>query len=288
MAVKLEIPIETLRTRKLFVATPMYGGMCNGPYTKSCLDLVSLCSRYGIQCQFYFLFNESLITRARNYLVDEFLRSEATHLMFIDSDIDFNPMDVLYLLAADKEVAGGPYSKKTIAWEKVYDAAHLGLVGPTDSPLKLEDYSGDYVFNLVPGTTEMRLDAPVPVLEIGTGFMMVRRDVFAKFKEAYPELAFRPDHNRSANFDGSRMIHAYFDTVICPETQRYLSEDYMFCQWARKIGIEIFICPWMKLKHIGTYIFGGNVESLAELSMKQSEAKFSTPVTHDKKVSVVR
>jgi hypothetical protein len=276
---KIEVPIEEIRKRKLFIATPMYGGQCAGPFTKSCLDLNAVCIKYGVQVQFFFLFNESLITRARNYLVDEFMRSDATHLMFIDSDIDFNPMDVIALLALDKPVAGGPYPKKTIAWEKIYDAAKLGLAD--ENPLHLEQYSGDYVFNVAPGTKEIRLDEPVPVLEIGTGFMMVRRDAFEKYRDAYPDYSYKPDHNRTKHFDGSREIHAFFDTVIDPETRRYLSEDYMFCQWARKIGIEIYLCPWMKLKHVGTYVFGGSLDALAGLSHKQQAEKFSTPVARD-------
>lgn len=273
---KIEIPIAELQKRKLFVATPMYGGQCYGTYAKACLDLVSLCMKYGVQCQFFYLFNESLITRARNYLADEFIRSDATHLLFIDSDIDFNPMDVLALLAFDKDIIGGPYPKKTIAWEKIYDATKLGMV--EKNPLELEKFSGDYVFNAVPGTTEIRMDTPVPVLEIGTGFMMVKKDVFAKFRAAYPDLSYKPDHNRTVHFDGSREIHAFFDTVIDPKTKRYLSEDYMFCQWARNIGIEIYLCPWMKLKHTGTYIFGGNMEDLARLSHAQAAAGHSTAV----------
>lgn len=273
---KIEIPADELRKRKLFVATPMYGGVCNGPYTKACLDLTTLAIKHGVQCQFFFLFNESLITRARNYLVDEFLRSDATHLMFIDSDIDFNPMDVLALLALDKPINGGPYPKKTIAWEKIYDAAKFGLAD--DNPNKLELYSGDYVFNVVPGTTEIRMDEPVKVLEIGTGFMLIKREVFEQFKAAYPDFSYKPDHNRTVNFDGTREIHMYFQALICPETKRYLSEDYMFCQWARKIGIDVYLCPWMKLRHAGTHIFGGSLDSLAVLSQEQQKRKTSTPI----------
>ena len=275
---KVAIKVSELQKRKLFVATPMYGGQCAGPYTKSCLDLSTLCIKYNIPVQFFFLFNESLITRARNYLVDEFLRSEATHLLFIDSDIDFNPMDVIAMAALDKDIVGGPYSKKTIAWEKVYDAVKLDMI---QNPLQLTEFSGDYVFNVVPGTTEIRTDTPVQVMEIGTGFMMVRRDVFEKFNAAYPDLSYKPDHNRTVQFDGSRKIHMYFQALIDPESERYLSEDYMFCQWCRKIGLEVWFCPWMKLKHIGMYVYGGSLEALAALSHKQIEAGFSTPVAKE-------
>ncbi len=289
MSVKVEIPVEVLRTRSLFIATPMYGGMATGPYMKSCLDLQALCNKYGVGIVFYFLFNESLITRARNYLVDEFLRSNCTHLMFIDSDIDFKAMDVLALLALDKPVNGGPYPKKTIAWEKIYDATKLGMVD--SNPMQLEQYVGDYVFNVAPGTVEIRLDQPCQVLELGTGFMMVKKEVFPKFQAAYPELMFKPDHNRTVAFDGSREICAFFDTVIDKKwdaetkewtgTHRYLSEDYMFCQWARKIGIEVWMCPWFELKHLGTYVFGGSLTALANLSQAQAKAGHATPVMKD-------
>ncbi len=109
---EIKIKAEDLRKNKLMVCTPMYGGNCVGLYMKSCLDLQTLCIRYGIEIRFSFLFNESLITRARNYLVDEFLRSGFTHLLFIDSDINFDPNDVIALIALDKDVIGGPYPKQ--------------------------------------------------------------------------------------------------------------------------------------------------------------------------------
>ena len=96
---EIQIPIEKLRENKLFVAAPMYGGQCAGMFARSVADLSALCTKYGIPLQFYFLFNESLITRARNYCCDEFMRSDCQHLMFIDSDIGFNPQDVIALMA---------------------------------------------------------------------------------------------------------------------------------------------------------------------------------------------
>ena len=258
---EISIKKEELQQKKLFVATPMYGGMNHGLYMKACLDLQSICIQYGVQVKFSFLFNESLITRARNYLVDEFLnRSDCTHLLFIDSDINFNPQDVIALLAFDKEVSGGPYPKKAIKWKSVKTAV---TKNPNIEPELLAQVTGDYVFNPVKGTAQFNVSEPLEVLEIGTGFMMVKREVFPKFEAAYPELKYRPDHVGQANFDGTRYIHAYFDTVIDKVSERYLSEDYMFCQWWRNIGGQIWLCPWMKTEHIGTFHFKGDMPAVA-------------------------
>ena len=86
---QISVPIETLRQRKLFLATPMYGGSCAGMYAKSVADLSAMCAANGIELRSYFLFNESLIPRARNYCVDEFMRSGFTHFIFLDADIGF-------------------------------------------------------------------------------------------------------------------------------------------------------------------------------------------------------
>ena len=259
---QLQINVEDLRKNKILIATPMYGGQCHGLYAKSILDLQGLLTHYGVESRFSFLFNESLITRARNYLVDEFLRSEYTHLMFIDSDIGFDPHDVVALVALNKPIIGGPYPKKSINWNNVMKAAKKDSSTTGD----LEAVTGDYVFNPVPGTKNFSVADPLEVMEIGTGFMMIQRDVFTKFREEYPHLRYRPDHAGQANFDGSRYIHAYFDTVIDPDSHRYLSEDYMFCQYSRAIGIPVFLCPWMRTQHIGTYSFTGNMDKIAQLT----------------------
>lgn len=269
---EIKVELEKLRKNKLFVATPMYGGMAHGLYIKSSLDLQNAMSRYGIETKFSFLFNESLITRARNYLVDEFLRSECTHLLFIDSDIGYAAQDVVALMALDKEVIGAPYPKKAINWENVAKAARQH---PDMEVGELEKLVGQYVFNVVKGTKSFSVTEPLEVMEIGTGFMMVKREVFDKMKEAYPKIHYKPDHVGQANFDGTRYIHAFFDTVIDYTdsitgggSDRYLSEDYMFCQMWRKIGGEVWLCPWMKTQHVGTYAFNGNMPAVANFTGK--------------------
>jgi hypothetical protein len=329
---EISISTEELRKRKIMVATPMYGGQCAGMYTKSSVDLSAVAQQYGMDVRFFYLFNESLITRARNYCVDEFMRSDCTHLMFIDSDIGFDPNDVLTLAALqsdnpdddDYDVICGPYPKKCISWEKIKAAVDKGY-GDED-PEQLQRYVGDYVFNPAGGNGEIRLDQPVEVLEGGTGFMMIRKNTFEKFAEAYPHLSYRPDHVRTAAFDGSREIIAYFDALIDDKnanvakevrgffeknpdasaedvvkflddpklsienkqySNRYLSEDYMFCQWTRKIGLKVWFCPWMNLQHMGSYVFGGSLTDLAQIGASATAdvskiGKQKTPGKHKK------
>ena len=309
-ALEVSVTIEELRKRKILVATPMYGGMCGGTYTKSTADLASMAAQYGMDVRFYYLFNESLITRARNYLVDEFLRSNCTHLMFIDADIGFDPNDVIALSVIaeagnDKEIVCGPYPKKCIAWEKIKRAVDRGFADK--DPENLEKYVGDYVFNPKQGSGSIPLDEPVEVLEGGTGFMMIQRSALEKFAAAYPQYNYLPDHVRTAHFDGTREIMQYFQAEVDqldfksyyeqemkrvsdmklndPEaiqaeiekvlaaaqelngkkSKRYLSEDYWFCQKMWDIGVKTWLCPWMKLQHMGSYVFGGSLIDLAQI-----------------------
>lgn len=272
---KKSIDINELRKRSLFIATPMYGGVCSGPFTKSMMELVSLCNRLGVKLQFFSLYNESLITRARNYCTDAFLRSDNTHMMFIDADIEFDPQDVLLLLSeadenSDKDILCGPYPKKSISYEKLIQAVNRGI--GDKNPNVLENFIGDFVFNPVSKGT-VSLNAPFEVLESGTGFMLIQRHVFDKMDQAYPNLKYKPDHVRSKDFDGSREIMAYFDTPICPDTKRYLSEDYSFCQNARKIGLKVWLYPFMKIHHYGTMKFTGDMVAVASIGASMTVNK---------------
>lgn len=283
---QISITAEELQKRKLFVATPMYGGQCAGLFCRSMSDLTALCVKYGIEMRFYALFNESLITRARNYCVDEFLRSGFSHLLFLDSDIGFNANDVIAMLAlqsddTEYDILAAPYPKKTISWEKIKLAVDKGLAD--DNPAVLERFVGDYVFNPIASHNQIPISEPAQIMETGTGFMMIKRNVFEKYEAAYPEYHYKPDHVRSEHFDGSREIMAYFDCIIDPDSKRYLSEDYMFCQNVRKIGCKVWLCPWISTQHVGMMVFGG---SLADLAMIGASA--TADVTQLKKENLLK
>ncbi len=267
---QFEIDIQKIRTKKLFVATPMYGGQCHGSYTKAITDLMILCTKYGIEAKLFFIFNESLVQRARNYLTDEFVRSGMDYMIFIDSDIHFEAQDVLVMMhfattRDDMDVVCGPYPKKAISWEKIKVAVDKGYAD--QNPNNLEEFVGDFVFNPADGVTQFRVDEPVEVKESGTGFMLITREALQKYDKAFPLQSYKPDHVRTENFDGKREIMAYFDCVICPDTKRYLSEDYMFCQWMRKAGGKVWLLPWMRLNNAGSYIFGGSLQALASINV---------------------
>ena len=266
--VEYTITKEEISKKRLMIATPMYGGKCSAYYTDSMILLERKLIELGIPHVHKFLTSESLISRARNYLAEFFMQSDCTHFLFIDADIAFNPQSVIDMLiiadsSTDKNIVAGPYPKKEIAWEKIKQAVDQGKAD--EDPSALKDYVGDFVVNAKSGSWSM--SDVIPVKHTGTGFMMITRNVFEKFNETYPEMMYSPDHKRSPGFDGSKKITAFFMDYIDKELDVHLSEDYMFCQYAERMGFQTWICPWINLKHIGDYIFEGNFSKIASSGM---------------------
>lgn len=256
---EIQIDLNSIKKNRIFLATPMYGGLAHGDYMTSCLGLITTLGKFGISITFSFLYNESLVTRARNTLVDTFLKSDCTHLLFVDADIGFDPNDVVTLLAFDKDIIGAPVAKKGINWKNVALAARNNL---NMDPNELKYLTGTYAFNFKDTNPITSLDEPFEVKEVGAAFTLVKRNVFTVMKAAYPQFAYT---------DGVNNLHAYYDTMIDSlssalgnGSNRYLSEDYMFCQLWRKTGGTVFICPWIKITHTGAYQFLGNFPKIAE------------------------
>lgn len=225
---------------KLMVATPMYGGQCTAHYTYYNLQLVKLAQQVGLHVQHEFIYTESLITRGRNALVHSFMNSGCTHLLFIDADIGFDPQDVLKLIDNDLPIVCGGYPAKVIDWNAIYEAARNG-VNPQDLP----HYASPTISNKVDKAQQGPL---VEVLEAGTGFMMIKREVFEKLADKVPTYIanqFGPSAGTS--------IREYFATSI--RNQFLLSEDYHFCRLWRDIGGMVFVDRSIRLNHIGTHVY---------------------------------
>jgi hypothetical protein len=202
------------------------------------------------------MFNESLIERARNGLAHNFMKSDATHLFFIDSDIRFEPAAVPRMFEVDKDIICGIYPKKEINWSLVRNAINNGV--PDD---QLKNHTGSFVINLVDynGTTTVPMNEPLEIWQGGTGFMIIKRSVFEKMNEVVP--TYQNDVlDMSGNLKPKEEIRQYFTCSIEEETGRLLSEDYHFCYtWRKKCGGKIHAAPWMNLSHHGTYVFEGQL-----------------------------
>lgn len=270
----MEINLEKLKNYKIAIATPMYGGNCTAQYVHSLTDLIHALTKYGIRYELHTMWNEALITRARNRIVNNYLASDADMLLFIDSDIGFNWESVFEMMQimvnSDKKIICATYPKKTINWKNIDKAYNSGKI---KSPEEVHKYSADFVLNHKvdeKSFIKFKINEPVEVLESGTGFMLIGREVFNKFQEAYPE-------QWTIDPDSKNPVYYYFDCKIDPGTKYYLSEDYMFCRYADAIGYSTWILPWVYLTHTGPYIFSGSFAETAileyELMTEQGDDK---------------
>ena len=242
-------------TPKVFVATPMYGGQCFGFYTQSMMMLQLAMQQRSWHMASSFMFNESLIERARNSLAHAFLKTDCTHLLFIDADIRFHAHEVMALFDADKDVICGIYPKKEINWQEVTNAIGRGVAQD-----QLKHHTGSWVVNLVDyqGTVTVPQNEPIEIWAGGTGMMLIKREVFEKMKEIVPKY-----RNDVVDLSGMNKpqeeIYQFFACSIEPETQRLLSEDYHFCRVWRGMGGKLYAAPWMNLGHVGSYVFEGQL-----------------------------
>ncbi|HEY1719928.1 MAG TPA: hypothetical protein VGG27_01690 [Magnetospirillaceae bacterium] len=241
---------------RLVIATPCYGGQVTSHYMTSMLNLQRACIERGIDHVVKLLGHDSLIPRARNILVSQFLDDpQATHLLFIDADIGFAPERVFALLEAGYDVAGAVYPMKMLDWSRIAAQAKAGAAQLKSSAL-------NYVVDFVdPAKPEIQGNF-ARVKQVGTGFMMIKRSVFERMATQYPALkynGYRKNTNRELN---SPNTYAFFDTMIDPTDGDYLSEDYAFCRRWTDLGGAIWADASSKLTHVGTVPFEGDLPSM--------------------------
>lgn len=232
----------------LFIATPCFGGVVTTGYMSSILMLMQAAQQHGISVSINMLGRDSLITRSRNTLVSHFLTmKEATHLMFIDADIAFDPELVLRMLAFDEDVVGGMYPAKALNWEPPANIA--GREPMNTATLQ-------YVGKFCEGDELERRGPFATGVYCATGFMMIKRQVFERLIEAHPERTYTSDHVYSPS-NGGRQYHALFECMIDPGTREYLSEDFGFCRMWRNLGGKIWLDVEGSLTHTGPHDFVG-------------------------------
>lgn len=267
---QITISVADLLPRKVFVATPMYGGMCTCSYTNSVMRFQHKMRMYGLGFEYFTMANESQINRARNYCVFEFLKRDCTHLLFWDADIEASADDALSLLhtadpASDKDVVFGIYPKKVIRWNRIEDAVRNGVKGDD-----LAACGADMAFNPGDNPGSFDLYEPLQVPEGPTGFMMIQRRVIEKFIELYPEAYYLSDGRERSDKVAGHIPHC-FENYVEP-SHRYLTEDFNFCRMVREMGMKVWVAPWLQLNHLGFYKFEGNPQAICASGESAAEA----------------
>lgn len=263
MSEPVTVPAPTKQIT-ILVATPCYGGLVYQGYMHSVLQLQRLCDRAGINLIVKTHGNESLIPRGRNlYVAMTLAHPEITHLLYIDADITFQPESILRMVQGDKDICGLLYPKKGINFTRIRD---ICKEMPEVEPDRLEHMSYDYVFNVDRVNNVQITNGFMKVKYIGTGCMMIKRDVLVRMRDAYPETKYNNDIEGYNTPELRDNFYAIFDCVIEKKSKRYLSEDYLFCQRALDIGYEIWVDVTGPLTHTGTYDYKGHFLSQITLN----------------------
>ena len=216
----------------LHIGIPCYGGMVSEPTMTSFLRFTILAGQAGLNWSLDTMVNESLVTRARNNLMAKMMTNkDATHFMFIDADIRFQPESILQMMAHEKDVIGGLYPKKAL-------------------PVS-------YVINLKP---ETKIQGDIFTVDtMGTGFLMFKRHVYEKLIAVHPECKYVDDVGLGKQYEP--MMYSIFDCQI-DERGHYLSEDWLFCRRWQKINGEIWAHSKVLLNHVGHYEYAGDLDKL--------------------------
>ena len=246
---------------KIFIATPMYGGMAKSVYVAGISDLTRELATSGHTVIHTSITNESLITRARNTLANEFMKTDFDALLFIDADHGFVASDIVKMVESGKDLIGAPYPMKAIDWNNVRKAALAGKEN-------LEAYSGLFAINFLEEEQTFRGDEPFKVKDTGTGMMFIRRNVFEKLKEVCDTYKF---NTIGDTVPFGQEIVEYFKTMITPEPESVLlSEDYAFCRMWRELGGDVWAAPWVRISHAGEYNFSGRLLATLEIGQINS------------------
>lgn len=271
---------EYIKTHKpfIYILTPCYGSVCNTNYTISLINTILLFKNYGINYNIQFCNNDSLVSRARNNLIGiSMINKDATHFLFIDSDIVWNPYDIIKLVISDKELIGAIYPKKKYDFNKlINNSEYINSLIEMKNKYQL-NYNNEYLIksNLVSYNLNYKnnnisiQNNLIEVRHLATGFMLIKREVIEKMILMYPETKYiddtgfiRPEH--------STMTYALFDGGVIDN--HYFSEDWMFCHRWSNIGGNIWADISIDLTHIGVEEYCGSLITNI-LSMNENENK---------------
>ncbi|MCC6623489.1 MAG: hypothetical protein IT385_19670 [Deltaproteobacteria bacterium] len=253
---------------RLMIATPAYGGQVTTDYMLSYLASKSALESLGARVALYTIPNESLIPRARNACLARFVAATIdgaplTHLVFIDADIAWGPDALVRLLWLDAPLSGCGCPMKGVDFERLRDVAATGALDGMGAA-ELQMTSAFYALST--GDLPFVHHDFAPVHDLGTGFMCIKREVVLELVAAHPETRYV---NGLADYEapdplgeyalGPMEFHRLMDTMIEPDTGRYLSEDYTFCRRWQAQGGVVWLDLVSEIAHVGRFVFRGRI-----------------------------
>jgi len=256
---------------KLYILTPCYGGLCHVNYINKVMDTKDLLRSMGIDVVIQFIRNESLITRGRNNLIAKSMSDpRMTHVLFIDSDITWDPVSVLKLIVNDKELSGGIYPIKKYYWDRLTKENMESIIerkklaynkNLTETQLIYHNLL-HYNFNYLEKNNHIENNM-MEIYTLATGFMMIKRECINKMIAAYPKYKYTDDCGFLQG-DENKYAYALFDCAIVND--HYFSEDWMFCHRWKEIGGKIFVDITIDLVHTGQEDYSGRILSTLNIN----------------------
>jgi hypothetical protein len=256
---------------KLYILTPCYGGLCHVNYVNKIIDTKELLISLGIPVVLQFIRNESLITRGRNNLIAKAMHDKDTsHILFIDSDITWDPIDILKLIVNDKELSGGIYPIKKYHWDRLSASSLEGIMAKKNLPYNQSLTNEQliyhnllhYNFNYLQNANKIENNC-MEVYTLATGFMMIQRKCIEKMIEKYPQYKYTDDCG-FLHGDENKYAYALFDCAIVND--HYFSEDWLFCHRWKEIGGKIWADITINLWHTGQEDYCGRLISTLNIN----------------------
>lgn len=265
------IEFKTTHKPVVYILTPCFASLCYVNYVHCLMNTVDLFKHYGIALKIEFCKNDSLVSRARNNLVARAMSDpNMTHMLFIDNDITWDPMDVLKLVMADKPIVGGIYPLKNYNWnvltkgknEPTQNFVQDAITRKNNSQFK--DVISDehmiqynllkYNVNYLNSTLNVEKNL-AEIKHLATGFMMIKRDVIEKMSKAFPSTKYTDDVN-FLRPNENEFAYALFDCGV--EEGHYYSEDWLFCHRWTKMKGKIYMDVTINLTHTGQEDYRGS------------------------------
>ena len=251
---------------KIYVATPVHNE-CSIHYTQALLKFQQACMMNGILVSFSLL-KSSLVTQGRNLCVANYLNDPInyTHLLFIDSDIDFKFDTIIKMLKFDKDVIACPYPMKHIHWEQIWDRLQTGKIKTKEELMRAGFIYPIKMDGLVDDTKKeiSVVDGLIEVSHAPTGCMLIKRQVFNKMIKKYPDLRIEQDTIINGECKKNPNMYNFFDTIHEPESKKYYGEDFGFCKKWVAIGGKCYCYIDDYITHVGEYQYNGKLKDNLE------------------------